>query len=220
MDIEIKNISERFLADLNILLESADKKLPDIGLLWHSKNVATYSQMIYENLPDYEKKEWRIPGTEEVIESSWIYKCGYYHDIGKTIIMRFHEGMLEKEFWDAVDRVNIKEHTSFGCITLQIIAAATGNLADIDTPLFKMMSDACLYHHERMDGSGYMKMSGIHIPKISSLVAVADCFSAGLETRPYKEHKAAALLLRELKELPLNQIYVNALEKGILLSYS
>lgn len=215
MPNEIKQISETFLKDLSLLLKTAEQKLPQMNLLWHSESVARYSKLAYEYLPEYEKKTWLIRNTMIPIPSDWIYTCGYYHDIGKAIILKLHEGMLEKESFDDYDKMNIKEHTSFGSIILQVIATASGQLTDIDTPIFGMMNDACLYHHERMDGTGYMKMEGVHIPKISGLIAVADCFSAGVETRPYKEHKLTEDMFKELKEMPLNQVYVNALEKGI-----
>jgi len=216
-----KEISKGFLTDLDTLISLADEKNPGLCLQVHSDNVRRYSKIIYDNLPDYEKVSWKIQEKDDkgiinemMIPSEFVEKAGYYHDIGKTIVVKFHKGMLEKEIFTEYDKVNIREHTSFGVICLQIIAS-TNSLTDIDTPLFKLMSEACLYHHERIDGSGYLKMEGWNIPKIGNLIAVADCYSAGIEKRVYAEAKETEIMLRELKCMPLNQTYVNALERGL-----
>ena len=62
---------------------------------------------------------------------------------------------------------------------------------------FDAMRQAALEHHERLDGSGYPQHSK-DISGFGRLVAVADAFSAMIQTRPYS---AAKDLLSAAKEL-------------------
>lgn len=51
------------------------------------------------------------------------------------------------------------------------------------------MPDCCkyvLYHHENWDGTGYLKLKGDEIPKISRILRIADSFTALTEKRCYK----------------------------------
>ena len=43
-----------------------------------------------------------------------------------------------------------------------------------------------LYHHERLDGSGYIGLEGPDIPQIARIIAVADVFSALTSDRPHR----------------------------------
>ena len=63
------------------------------------------------------------------------------------------------------------------------------------------ISDAVLFHHERIDGSGYpFGLKGDEIPLSARIVSIADCFDAITTDRPYqrrKSCKAAMALLTE-----------------------
>ncbi len=208
MDIK-EGLSHGLREDLDILIEIADRECPGMNLIVHSRNVGFYSRLIFEALPDYERKEWAG------IKASQVYEAGKYHDIGKVFIAKFHPGMLDKVNFDSIDRFNVQEHITGGIVVLQIVTSIN-DITDIKTATYKLLMDACLYHHERTDGGGYLHAKGNGIPRIGSLVAVADCFSAGIEKRCYSDPKAMEEVLGELKESPLNQIYVNALEKGLM----
>ena len=55
--------------------------------------------------------------------------------------------------------------------------------ADID----EMVRNIALFHHERWDGSGYMRgLAGERIPLEARIVAIADVFDALITERPYK----------------------------------
>lgn len=211
-DLSTKDsLSHDFIDDLNTLITKADRESPGVNLLAHSRNVGTYSKFIFENLPDYERKEWGNTNASQV------YNAGKYHDIGKVFIESFHKGMLDKLKFDDIDRFNVQEHITGGTVILQAVASLN-DITDINTSAYKMLMDACLYHHERTDGGGYLHVTGNSIPRIGSLVAVADCFSAGIEKRVYSDPKGMKEVLGELKELPLSQIYVNALEKALVVN--
>jgi len=65
----------------------------------------------------------------------------------------------------------------------------------------RAISDAVLFHHERIDGSGYpFGLKGDEIPLSARIVSIADCFDAITTDRPYqrrKSCKAAIALLNE-----------------------
>jgi HD-GYP domain-containing protein (c-di-GMP phosphodiesterase class II) len=64
---------------------------------------------------------------------------------------------------------------------------------------FDSMREATLEHHERLDGSGYPQHSKT-ISEFGRLVAVADAFSAMIQTRPYAEAKDLLPAARELAD--------------------
>jgi putative nucleotidyltransferase with HDIG domain len=52
------------------------------------------------------------------------------------------------------------------------------------------IAEIVLYHHERMDGSGYpFGLKGDEIPFSAKLVSVVDCFDAITTDRPYQRRK-------------------------------
>lgn len=190
---------QRFLNDLNDIIVIADIKE-------HSQNVAKYTLMIYQNLPLYEKSKYNFA-------ESHVYYAGYYHDIGKAMIIKCFPEMLNKEAFAQQDKTAIKEHTHFGAVLLYWFASAEDY--SITEPLFSLLLDSCLYHHERYDGTGYLGLREEHIPFIGQIVAVADCYSAGIEKRVYSDAKESIDMIEELKEMPLNQVYVNVLDEAL-----
>lgn len=204
MDIKINEGYEKdentwaLLNDLNGIVAFAD-------IREHSENVAKYATMIYDNLP---KKYHKYP-------RDFIYLSGYYHDIGKVMILRCFPDMMEKESFDSFDRITIKEHIHFGAILLYWFASKMTLNYDLSGTLFHCLLDATLYHHERLDGSGYLGLKEEHIPFIGQLIGVADSFSAGIEKRVYSKPKEIRTMLNELLQCPLNRHFVKALKKGI-----
>lgn len=65
----------------------------------------------------------------------------------------------------------------------------------------RAISDAVLFHHERIDGSGYpFGLRDDEIPLSARIVSIADCFDAITTDRPYQRRKgckAAIALLTE-----------------------
>jgi HD-GYP domain-containing protein (c-di-GMP phosphodiesterase class II) len=88
-----------------------------------------------------------------------------------------------------------------------------------------IIAEIVLYHHERIDGSGYpFGIKGKEIPLSARLVSVADCFDAITTDRPYqrrksREHAFAILgqmagtsLPRDLVALMIKEVRSNGME--------
>lgn len=99
--------------------------------------------------------------------------AGLLHDLGKLAVP---ESVLEKPGALTVAEMNIiKQHPYF---TYWILKTVVPGL-----PIAKWAA----YHHERIDGKGYpFGKSGEELDLPARIVAVADCFSALREDRPYR----------------------------------
>lgn len=59
--------------------------------------------------------------------------------------------------------------------------------------------DAVRYHHENLDGSGYMRnLSGNEVPDISSIIRITDSYNAITDKRPYKDAECHLKAFQEL----------------------
>lgn len=96
------------------------------------------------------------------------------HDIGKVGIdnnILNKPGKLTDEEWSVM-----KKHSEIG----YRIAMASTELMPI--------ADDILTHHERWDGKGYPQgLSGMNIPLLSRILAVADAYDAMVSDRPYRK---------------------------------
>lgn len=122
------------------------------------------------------------PAQLEVLERS-----GLLHDVGKLgipeTILEKHNSLDEEE-WALV-----KKHPELG---LAILARAGG---------FTRELLGVLYHHERMDGSGYPRgISRDAIPIEARIVAVADTYDVLTSDRPYRKARGVAEARRVLRE--------------------
>lgn len=194
-------LNEAFIEDLECIISMK-------GILKHSEHVANMSRQIYRHLKPWEQAELSKDEME-------VYYAGRFHDIGKAFVNMFYPNVLEKAKWNETDRTIIKEHTSIGSCILYILAAEREQ--NVGCNGFHLLHDACLFHHERLDGSGYLKLKEEQIPPIGKLVAVADCFSAGVENRVYKDGKDPEMIYKELLTPGFNQTYVKALGKAIMI---
>jgi putative nucleotidyltransferase with HDIG domain len=65
----------------------------------------------------------------------------------------------------------------------------------------KAITDAVLFHHERIDGSGYpFGLKGAAIPLSARIVSIADCFDAITTDRPYQKRKSVSRAVTMLRE--------------------
>lgn len=73
-------------------------------------------------------------------------------------------------------------------------------LSGSQSPLLQMAECIAQFHHERWDGSGYLKgLAGADIPLPARIVAVVDAFDALTHRRSYKAAWSAEAALDELK---------------------
>jgi len=74
------------------------------------------------------------------------------------------------------------------------------------------LSTMVLYHHERMDGSGYPEgLTGDQIPEQARIIAVVDVFEALVGERPYRESISPENAFAMMRRMPLDQEKVEAL---------
>jgi putative two-component system response regulator len=96
------------------------------------------------------------------------------HDIGKIAIP--DQILLKPGPLTVAEYNQVKLHVTVG-------AAILGGGA---SPILQMAEQVALHHHERWDGSGYLGIAGLEIPRAARIVAVADVFDALVSVRPYK----------------------------------
>ncbi|MDN5317924.1 phosphohydrolase [Thermoanaerobacterium thermosaccharolyticum] len=130
-----------------------------------------------------------------------IYKGALLHDIGKLMIPISILAKPDK-LTDAEYDL-IKLHSSYGANMLEVL------------PPLMYLIPAVLYHHERLDGSGYpygLKF----IPLSAQIVAICDSFDAMTNKRlyAYKKVKSFKEAIQDLRECgtKYNQMLVSALE--------
>ncbi|MEX2525997.1 MAG: HD domain-containing phosphohydrolase [Gemmatimonadota bacterium] len=105
---------------------------------------------------------------------SLIARAATLHDVGKIGIS---DSILMKPGSLTPDEVTLmREHVQIGARILEGSAF----------PLLQMAARIALTHHERWDGTGYLGMTGLKIPLVGRIVALADAFDSMTHTRPYK----------------------------------
>jgi HD-GYP domain-containing protein (c-di-GMP phosphodiesterase class II) len=179
------------LCSIHLFVESLTKALEsrDPYTAGHSDRVARLTERVAEEM-DFEKDR-----------SNLIHLLGHVHDIGKIGIpdgILLKTGPLSKAEYSV-----IQEHSAIGYNILK------------DIPYFGEHAKIVLYHHERMDGSGYPEgLTENDIPIESSILAVADVFDALTSARSYRKAlkiDAALELINKESGSKLNKIVVDKL---------
>lgn len=128
----------------------------------HTKRVVHYSLAIgqYVQLTPSERENLKL--------------AAILHDIGKIGI---DDKVLKKQYaLNDEEYEQMKKHPAIG---FDILAQVDG---------LKEVVDGARYHHERPDGKGYpYGLKGDEIPKIASIISVADTYDAMVSTRPYRK---------------------------------
>jgi HD-GYP domain-containing protein (c-di-GMP phosphodiesterase class II) len=128
-----------------------------------------------------------------------IYTAALLHDIGKISVptpILLKEGTLTK-----TELQSISVHPIISARILR-------NFKELSH-----LSQAVLYHHERMDGSGYPEsLKGEDIPEIARIIAVVDVFEALIGFRPYRQPLKTKEAFEILKAMPLDQRIVEVFE--------
>ena len=113
---------------------------------------------------------------------------GMLHDVGKLALS---DDILSNRKTDLTDDMlaEVHNHPLVGAALLQNISCKSA------------ISDAVLFHHERIDGSGYpFGLKGEEIPFTARIVSIADCFDAMTSDRPYQRRKTCKLAQKVLTE--------------------
>ena len=116
-----------------------------------------------------------------------VRRAAFLHDIGKLAVpnrILDKQGRLTAQEWAVV-----KRHPQLsGSILAQVGA-------------FREIAALAAEHHERLDGSGYpFGLRAEQISLESRVIAIADCYSAMAEDRPYRQGMEAETILQELQK--------------------
>lgn len=148
-----------------LLLMASALGLKDKYTHAHAHRVAAYSKRlaIRAGLP-----------MQEVMQ---VTMGGMLHDVGKLalsdrIFSNQKAALSQEMLWE------VHNHPIIGAALLKKVACG------------KAISDAVLFHHERLDGRGYpFGLKGDAIPLSAKIVSIADCFDAMTTDRPYQKRK-------------------------------
>ena len=182
--------SVRFLAKDKTLAAIAPFIAHDYRTYTHSIHVFIYSNAMLRTYID---------------DEDMLFECGLgaiLHDVGKT---RIDKTILNKRGSLTQDeRVAIKDHPLYG-------VSACSHL-----PISQNTINCILFHHERLDGSGYPAgLASDHIPLPVRLVTLADIYDALTTNRPYAEgmppYEALTLIRHEMR----SQIDMNCFRRFV-----
>ena len=116
-----------------------------------------------------------------------LLKGSFLHDVGKIGIT--DNILLKPDSLSDEEYTQMKKHVLYG---QEIIA---------QSPWLSDASDVLTYHHEKYDGTGYMKgLKGEEIPLNARIFAIVDVFDALTSSRPYKDAYSYDKSIQMLKE--------------------
>ncbi len=160
----------------------------------HLERMAHYTQLIASRLSG----RWSF--TDRQIRQMFLFAP--LHDIGKVVVpdsILLKPGRLTEEEFEVM-----KNHTLEGARLLDLVIEHHGldQMQDV-----QMLKNMVLYHHEKMDGSGYpFGLKGADIPIEARIVAVADVFDALTSERPYKPAWSMGKALHEIHRMAGTQL--------------
>lgn len=146
----------------------------------HSRRVAAFSVFLGAKM-GYRKRRLRN-----------LYTAALLHDIGKISIP---PGILLKK--GQLSPLETKEIQAHPLISAKIL----GNFREL-----AHLRPFVLYHHERIDGSGYPEgISGKEIPQEARIIAVVDVFDALSGDRPYRDPSSPQECFNTMRTMPIDQ---------------
>lgn len=175
---------EEFLGNMTAATKGLLEKLGEHSpkTLEHSKRVALYSICMGRCLG--------FEGADRFILESG----ALLHDIGMLDVpaetlenLQAYEQMekAEPESLPQAQYELLRSHTS------------AGYSAILDRLPFPELAELAMYHHERLDGSGYYQLEEVQIPRLAKVIAVADSYD--MMTEMHAEKRSPREALDELK---------------------
>ncbi len=107
-------------------------------------------------------------------ECEIVCKGAMLHDIGKRDLDNRILTSLDKLTGE--EKLHVQKHTELGCKELE------GMLSEDEE---EIIDNICRYHHEKIDGSGYLGMT--EIPEYVQIVSICDVYDALTSDRVYRE---------------------------------
>ncbi len=139
----------------------------------HSERVANYAVAIARHMHL----------SEDLVEK--LEFAALLHDIGKVGISKSILNKIEK--LTAEEFRKIQTHPQTGALIVE------------DIRFLKDAVPTILYHHERVNGSGYLRgLRGKNIPLAAKILAVADSYDAMTSARPYRPPLTIETAVNEL----------------------
>jgi len=183
-----------FLDTSEALAEAIEKRDPYTG--GHTRRVLVYCSVISR----------RLGMTPEEVET--VELAAVLHDVGKIGVS--DQILCKNAPLDDEEFRSMKMHPELGAEIMEHVAALSDILPGIRS------------HHERLDGKGYPAgISGIDIPMMARIIAVADSFDAMTTSRPYRQGLSTAYALSELRRCSGSQFdpavvdaFIQAFEAG------
>lgn len=178
-----KDSAERLVQDMRLsiqrnphaLISLARIKTADNYTYLHSMAVCALMMALAQRM-QMSEEEVRLAGLS-----------GLLHDVGKCRIpLRIlnKPGALTPEEWRIM-----QDHSTLGAQLLR----------PLDVP--DLVLQACLHHHEKMDGSGYPSgLKGEQIHPLARMAAICDIYDAVTSDRPYKQGWPPAQALQRMTQ--------------------
>ena len=177
----LETAKERSIDIAEVLVGVIDARDPNLN--GHSRHVQEITMLFYRYLPSVFKKD---------INPVSLEYAALMHDVGKLGVPEAilnKPAKLTEEEWEIM-----RSHPQVGVKILKPLHT------------FDKIADWILYHHERMDGKGYYKVSGEDIPLAARIIAIADTYSAITMRRSYKEPRTHEEALQIIEEVAGSQL--------------
>ena len=172
----IETAKERSIDVAEVLVSVIDARDPYLN--GHSQHVQALTMLLYRYLP----KSMR-----NAINPVSLEYAALLHDVGKLGVPEAilnKPAKLDPEEWEVM-----YTHPQVGVKILKPLHS------------FDEIKDWILYHHERIDGKGYFKLSEKEIPLASKIIAIVDTYSAITMRRSYKEKKSHEQAITIMEEV-------------------
>lgn len=171
----------------------------------HINRMVQYSVLLARALKKQPPKEGYEIDEKLILE---IERQASSHDIGKIGVpdaILKKDGKLTSEEW-----VVMREHPVIGA---NVFKDLREGLKIFDPDFYRVAEDITRYHHERWDGGGYPEgLSGLEIPLVARIVAIADVFDTISSKRVYKDAydlDTTFNIIKESKETHLDPYLVD-----------